>query len=149
MSALRKVSMVHEEPVVATSAHRVQPAAKAVVIAMAPRVSPAVSEAPASTRPSAAALLRNMALFLSAPFIGLLYAVLLPFVGLGLLAWIAAKPLLERPAVRAGLQTAKAAARLMAAPFVGLAYVVFFPFIAMALLVGVAASPRQQAATAA
>ncbi|CAG1018050.1 hypothetical protein BURC_02774 [Burkholderiaceae bacterium] len=149
MSALRKVLVVHEEPVVGTSAHRVQPSAKAsVVIAMTPRVSPPVYEAPASTRPSAAKLLRNMALFLSAPFIGLLYAVLLPFVGLGLLVWIAAKPLLERPRVRAALQTGKAAARLMAAPFVGLAYVVFFPFIAMAMLVWVAASPRRHAAAA-
>jgi len=29
----------------------------------------------------------NMALFLSAPFIGLLYAILLPFIGIGMLAW--------------------------------------------------------------
>ncbi|HEY0856802.1 MAG TPA: hypothetical protein VGE16_07085 [Albitalea sp.] len=149
MSALRKVLVVHEEPVVGTSAHREQPSAKAVVIAMTPRVSPPATEAPVSTKPGAATLLRNMALFLSAPFIGLLYAVLLPFVGLGLLVWIAGKPLLERPRVRTALQTGKAAARLMAAPFVGLAYVVFFPFIAAAMLVWVAASPRRQAATAA
>jgi hypothetical protein len=32
-----------------------------------------------------------MALFLSAPFIGLLYAVLLPFVGVGMLAYAALK----------------------------------------------------------
>jgi CheY-like chemotaxis protein len=36
-------------------------------------------------------LIRNMALFLSAPFIGLLYAVLLPFVGFGMLAYAALK----------------------------------------------------------
>jgi hypothetical protein len=36
-------------------------------------------------------LIRNMALFLSAPFIGLLYAVLLPFVGIGMLAYAALK----------------------------------------------------------
>jgi hypothetical protein len=35
------------------------------------------------------ALLKNMALFLASPFIGLAYAVLLPFVGLGMLLWIA------------------------------------------------------------
>jgi CheY-like chemotaxis protein len=40
-------------------------------------------------------LLVNMALFLSAPFIGLLYAVLLPFVGMGMLAWTAVKVLRE------------------------------------------------------
>lgn len=33
------------------------------------------------------AIFRNMALFLSAPFIGLLYAILLPFIGIGMLAW--------------------------------------------------------------
>jgi CheY-like chemotaxis protein len=40
-------------------------------------------------------LLVNMALFLSAPFIGLLYAVLLPFVGMGMLAWTAVKAFRE------------------------------------------------------
>ena len=32
-------------------------------------------------------VLKNMALFLVAPFVGLVYAVLLPFVGVGMLAW--------------------------------------------------------------
>jgi hypothetical protein len=36
-------------------------------------------------------VLRNMLLFLAAPFVGLVYAVLLPFVGLGMLAWVAFK----------------------------------------------------------
>jgi hypothetical protein len=40
----------------------------------------------ATTRNS---LLKNMALFLASPFIGLAYAVLLPFVGFGMLVWIA------------------------------------------------------------
>ena len=47
------------------------------------------AEAPAKF--SVLRTLRNMALFLAAPFIGLLYAVLLPFVGLGMLAWVAIK----------------------------------------------------------
>jgi hypothetical protein len=34
---------------------------------------------------------RNLALFVLAPFIGLAYVVALPFVGLGMLAWIAVK----------------------------------------------------------
>ncbi|GAB3663191.1 response regulator [Ramlibacter alkalitolerans] len=69
----------------------------------APRTEPAPLAspiaAPAAAAPAAAApqkvgvlrTLRNMALFLAAPFIGLLYAVLLPFVGLGMLAWLAIK----------------------------------------------------------
>jgi hypothetical protein len=68
---------------------------------------------------------------------------------LGLLAWMAGKPLLERPRVRAALQAARAAARLMDAPFVGRAYVVFFPFVAMAALVWVAAGSHAPAASAA
>ena len=57
--------------------------------------------APVDAAPEVAAkpkLLKNMALFLMAPFIGLVYAVLLPFVGLGMLAWFGAKALAERPA---------------------------------------------------
>ena len=39
----------------------------------------------------ALSLARNMALFLASPFIGLAYAVLLPFVGLGMLLWVATR----------------------------------------------------------
>jgi CheY-like chemotaxis protein len=49
----------------------------------APAVAPAPAQAPAA-RPSA---LRNVALFFAAPFIGLAYAIALPFVGLGVIAW--------------------------------------------------------------
>ena len=38
---------------------------------------------------------RNVALFVAAPFIGLAYALALPFVGLGMLAWMGVKALLE------------------------------------------------------
>jgi DNA-binding NtrC family response regulator len=57
----------------------------------------AAQAAPAAAPPAEAApakkpnMLKNMVLFLLSPFIGLLYAVLLPFVGLGMLAWIAMK----------------------------------------------------------
>jgi CheY-like chemotaxis protein len=49
---------------------------------------PAAAEAAPTPKPN---VLKNMALFLVAPFIGLLYAVLLPFVGIGMLAWMAFK----------------------------------------------------------
>ncbi len=52
------------------------------------------SAAPTDAKPELAAkpnTLKNMALFLCAPFIGLLYAILLPFVGLGMLAWFGVK----------------------------------------------------------
>jgi hypothetical protein len=38
-------------------------------------------------------VLKNMALFLASPFIGLAYAVLLPFVGFGMLLWVATEGL--------------------------------------------------------
>ena len=34
---------------------------------------------------------RNVAIFVLAPFVGLAYAVAFPFVGLGMLAWMAVK----------------------------------------------------------
>jgi CheY-like chemotaxis protein len=49
---------------------------------------PPAAEAATTTKPN---VLKNMALFLVAPFIGLLYAVLLPFVGIGMLVWTALK----------------------------------------------------------
>lgn len=70
-------------------------AAKAMA-QMPPAVAaPAVAAAPASVveaqpqkKPN---VLKNMVLFLLAPFVGLAYAVLLPFVGLGMLAYVALK----------------------------------------------------------
>lgn len=49
---------------------------------------PEAADAAPAAKPN---VLKNMALFLVAPFIGLLYAVLLPFVGIGMLAWMAFK----------------------------------------------------------
>jgi CheY-like chemotaxis protein len=80
------------------------------VIAAAPMAA-ASSAAPAAEEPArggALRVLRNMALFLAAPFIGLLYAVLLPFVGLGMLAWVAVQEMRKPKA--AGEATAAPAA---------------------------------------
>ena len=41
------------------------------------------------------AYLRNVALFAFAPFIGLAYAIMLPFVGTAMLVWVGAKALME------------------------------------------------------
>jgi CheY-like chemotaxis protein len=43
-----------------------------------------------------ASKLRNVALFIAAPFIGLAYAIMLPFVGAGMLAWVGGKALLGK-----------------------------------------------------
>lgn len=40
--------------------------------------------------------IKNIALFLAAPFIGLAYAVMLPFVGIGMLAWLGGRALMTK-----------------------------------------------------
>lgn len=77
--------------------------------------------------------LANIALFLAAPFIGLLYALMLPAVGMAMLVGIGGKALMKKyPAV-------KTTATLIATPFIGLAYAVALPFIGMGMLIWTAA----------
>ncbi len=114
------------------------PTVVAPVAAPAPAEAMAEAAAPAKKR----SLIVNMALFLSAPFFGLLYAVLLPFVGIGMLAWVAAEPVFKRPKVRSAARTALRAGifalQLVTAPLLGLAYVLLAPFVGMAMLAWVA-----------
>jgi CheY-like chemotaxis protein len=109
----------------------------AVVAAEAPIETPAAPVAPATAlaaEPQPASMLKNMALFLSAPFVGLLYAVLLPFVGLGMLGWIAVQALLERARARNVVRFGSFALRLLAGPFIGLAFLIVLPFAALGML---------------
>jgi hypothetical protein len=84
-------------------------------------------EARAAAPEAAGGTLKNIALFLAAPFIGLAYITALPFVGLGLLAFMAARAAVKIEAVRTG-------GMMIAAPFIGLACVVFFPLVGLAIL---------------
>ena len=130
MTALRKILLVEEEPVVAAKVTRA-PAAKFHVV---------TGDAPAAQRAAAPEAARggvkNIALFFAAPFIGLAYIVALPFVGLGLLAVIAARAAAKIEAVKTVGLMLKTGGMMIAAPFIGLACVVFFPFIGLALLAG-------------
>lgn len=81
--------------------------------------------------------LKNVALFMAAPFIGLAYALLLPLVGIALLAWVGGQAFVELRAVRKALIFLKNVALFIAAPFVGLAYAVLLPFVGTAMLVWV------------
>ena len=56
---------------------------------------------------AAATTVKNIALFLAAPFIGLIYAMALPFVGLVMLAVIGGKALVKAPATWQALAAAK------------------------------------------
>jgi len=106
----------------------------------APRGQETTAPAPAAVPDSAAeapnqgGMLKNMALFLSAPFIGLLYAILLPFVGLGMLGWFAAQALVEKARNRDVVRFGSFALRLVAGPFIGLAFLIVLPFAAMGML---------------
>jgi hypothetical protein len=79
---------------------------------------------------AAARTLKNVALFAAAPFIGLVYAMALPLVGLVMLATIAARAVAKTNA----LATLKNVGLLAAAPFIGLAYAVALPFVGIALI---------------
>lgn len=110
--------------------------AEPIVVPAKAEASKAVVAAPAAEPqpPRKGSTLVNMLLFLSAPFVGLLYAVLLPFVGLGMLAWIGGKAAMESRKVREGVAFAGFLARLAGAPFVGLAYIIVYPFVGLAML---------------
>lgn len=123
MTALRKIR-IEEETLVAVRA----PVAKLYVVAKAP----AEAAAPA---PKAGGLVKDIALFLAAPFIGLAYIIALPVVGFAFLAVLAVRAAAKFKAVRALALVLKHAGMLIAAPFIGLAYVVFFPVICLGLLV--------------
>jgi CheY-like chemotaxis protein len=104
----------------------------------APQVAAVAVEAPApepAAAPARASRLKDIALFFAAPFIGLAYAIFMPIVGLGVLAWMAGKELGKR--VRAGGAVATIA-KMVALPFVGLAYVIVLPFAGIATLAWIA-----------
>lgn len=141
-----------------SAANAVRAAPSPMALVMAPAAAPVAQ--PEAQPAGRGGMLKNMALFLCAPFIGLLYAVLLPFVGLGMLAWIGAKaafahaarvrdaPRLVEPvmapatpaAARPEAQPVKRAGTLknialfLCAPFIGLAYAVLLPVVGLGML---------------
>ena len=126
-------------------------AVRTVTTPIAPVIAPVATEAAAQPEAPPAARggqLRNIALFLSAPFVGLVYAVLLPFVGLGMLLWFAGQALWKQPKAREALRAAKVALQLAVAPFVGLAYLIVLPFAALGMLAWMAAKAAVERAPA-
>lgn len=78
--------------------------------------------------------LKFVALLAAAPFIGLLYAVAMPLVGLVVLTWMGGKAFVTAPATRKALVAARNVALFAAAPFIGLAYAVLLPFVGIAMI---------------
>jgi CheY-like chemotaxis protein len=82
---------------------------------------------------------KNLALFLAAPFIGLAYMIAFPFIGIGMLAWMAGRELMNRRLARKVVAGLMGAAMIASAPLLGLAYVVALPFVGLAMLAWMAA----------
>jgi CheY-like chemotaxis protein len=79
-------------------------------------------------------VVKNVALFFAAPFIGLAYLLAFPFIGLGMLAWMGGQELMKYRAVKTIAVFMKHFSLLIAAPVLGLAYIVALPFIGLAML---------------
>lgn len=127
MTALRKILI--EEEFVANNVVRA-PVTKLYVVA---------DNAPAEVPEEAAgSTLKNIALFLAAPFIGLAYIIALPFVGLAVIAVLAGRVAAKFNAVKTVGLVLKNVGLAVAAPVLGLAYVVFFPVIGLATLLWMA-----------
>lgn len=108
----------------------------------APQPAGAVTEvAPRQPMIRFALRLRDIVLFLLAPFIGLIYLLSLPVVGLGLLAWYAFKskePASEKAALpqpaMAGPGVLKSLAMMLVVGITGVAYAVFVPILGIGLI---------------
>ncbi len=105
------------------------PAVEANVVVL-----PVAAEAPAAEVGGVLKILKNIALFLAAPFIGLAYIAALPFVGIGALAFFGWRAASKNGKLKTVAVTLKHIAMMFAAPIFGLVYVVLFPFIGLALL---------------
>lgn len=82
------------------------------------------AEVPVAAPAAPESRIKNIALFFAAPFIGLAYAVFMPFVGLGMLAWMGGKAVARKMSVGGTLATLKNVGLFVAAPFIGGAYVI-------------------------
>jgi CheY-like chemotaxis protein len=101
---------------------------------------PAAAPAQAGAR-GGVGFIKNVALFLAAPFIGLFYILTFPIVGLGMLAWMAIEAQRKKSETAAKLHPApaksslaKSTAIFLAAPFIGLAFVILGPIVGLAML---------------
>ena len=83
---------------------------------------------------TAARLVKNIALFAAAPFIALVYIVVFPFVGLGLLAVMGARAAARAEAGKAIGRIARIAGLVVATPVITLTTVVLFPFAGLLML---------------
>jgi CheY-like chemotaxis protein len=108
-------------------------------IAMPPEAAATTTVAEEAEPASPGRFVKNLALFLAAPFIGLAYMIAFPFIGLGMLAWMAGQALMNRGLPQKAVAGLKGTVMISVAPLLGLAYVVALPFFGLAMLAWVAA----------
>jgi hypothetical protein len=90
-------------------------------------------KAPATNKEGeAGSHLKNIALFLAAPFVGLAYILTFPLVGLGIIAWLAGKKLLAN-------KTARPIVLAIAAPFATIAFVTLAPVVGLGAMAWIGA----------
>jgi len=128
-------------------------APKAAAIAVAPTeamlAEPADTGAKTSLLRDVLSFFGKVGLFIVGGLIGLVYALFLPFFGLGVLAWMGARALFRLAALRRVAGFVKNILLFVAAPFIGLAYAMLLPFVGLGVLAwfafrALAAPPRQK-----
>jgi len=118
------------------SPEMIEDSAEKAFLEKAARAEPqdATGAAPAVDATGWGTTVKNIALFLAAPFIGLAYILAFPFVGLGMLVWMGGKALMKYDVVRKLAYAAKNTGLFIAAPFIGLAYITIVPVAALGVL---------------
>ncbi len=123
------------------SAEMIEDSARDVLAASTVSAEPLVAvipEALPAKVASAASVLKNIALFFAAPFIGLAYIIAIPLYGFAVLALLAGRFAVKNEKVRAAALVFKHLAMAIAAPIIALVYIVLFPFVGLALLLWMA-----------
>jgi CheY-like chemotaxis protein len=103
------------------------PAEVAHAIEDAIAVPAAAPAAPAETAEHRGSKVKNVLLFLAAPFVGLAYLMAFPFVGMGMLAYIGWKAVMKN-------DTLRPIAMIVAAPVITLAFVTIGPIVGLGAL---------------
>jgi hypothetical protein len=87
---------------------------------------------------------KTIGMMVAGPLLGLAYVVLLPFIGLALLAGIALRRFVEMGGHRVVGRFLKNVGLFVAAPFIGLAYIVLLPLVGLGALLWVTVMAKSQ-----
>jgi CheY-like chemotaxis protein len=112
-------------------------AAHALLQPMAHSVAPELAQAPQAVHMETAKAENGFlkaVLLAASPLIGLVYALVMPVVGMAMLAWFGLEALATLPIVKKALGHGKDVALFLVAPFIGLVYALMLPFVGMAVL---------------